>query len=421
MYLLKKSNGQLLGSEIFWLSSVWGLCIGTSLLGGVKYSVYGFSWHFFVFFCPCVLAFITGRQKGLRTHVAVFSSFDISHVVSYKFLLLGLLGAFLYLYDCFRLNGLYTLLFEEGGRKTIQLSMLGIIGALLLPLTLLQGLSLFARELLYNRIFSFKSFLVLLAYALPSTITGGRESLLYCIIGMLSIYGFRLLKRSKEQPIQYKSTRKQKKWKHYFLLVGCISLVSWLVYEISTKRFSANDVNYFLYINDVSQDVQDDAELWGKFSFIYYNILSYFGHQISFLDFTIKHYEGPYLFGFFEFNIFARRLGIDYLVVFENIGKLQSQYGMTALQGTWNTILGSFICDFGRLGSIPICFLCGYLIGIVRKKINKTMDVRYAILVSLLSISAFSTVQLGPFYQTMIWSTYFWWYIINHKFETKII
>ena len=420
MFVVSKSRGSLLGNEIFWLSLFWGLSIGTFWVGDVKYASYGFSVYFIIFFTLCLSAFIIGRRIGLKSTVRVFDK-SSDTIVFKKFTWLGIFGVILYLYDSIRLNGFGFLELEIGGRKELELSIIGTFGALLLPITLLQGLAMFAKELINKNKFSFKACFILLLFALPSTMTGGRESILYCVIGIISLYGFKF---SLNRKVILSPKRENKGKKYYInkaLAITIISLILWGVFEISTSRFSSGVISHFIYTNDVPNSVVEEGDSWGDFGFLYYNILSYFGHQIPFLDFTLKEYDGPYMWGFFEFNIFARRLGIDYTLVFERLERLQEQHNAQSFRGGWNTILGSFICDFGRIGTIIACYFCGLVLGKIRKKINGSLDIRYSVLVALLCLSAFSTVQLGPFFQTLIWSTYLWWYMIYHKYELKKI
>ena len=216
----------------------------------------------------------------------------------------------------------------------------------------------------------------------------------------------------------------RKLW-NYIILVIVVSFLGVSIYIISTVRFSEGNINYFLNVNDVPEDVIVQGEKLGAVSFLYFNFLSYFSHQIPFLDLTLQEYSGPYLLGMYELNIISRRLpdflGLDYNLVFKSTNTMLVQNDATMLSSTWNTVLGSFICDFGRFGAIIMCYIIGSILGRIRKKMINSYDMRYAVLVALLCLSAFSTIQLGPFFQTSIWSTYLWWYILYHRKETVII
>ena len=188
------------------------------------------------------------------------------------------------------------------------------------------------------------------------------------------------------------------------------------------NRFTSTEINVLLSTNDVSSKSMVEASSWGDFEFLYYNIVSYFSQQVPFLDFTLKEYHGPYLLGMFELNIVSRRLpdflGLDYRLAFDELKHLYSVCREDYGDG-WNTVLGSFITDFTWIGAIPVCWLCGIFLGKIKRKFDTTLDIRYITLIAMLCLSAFSTIQLGPFFQTSIYGTYIWWYIIFSREEKK--
>lgn len=422
--LILKSRLSILGNEVYWLSAFWIMCIGTYVTSGINYAGYGLSFYSVSFLILCISVFIIGRRKGLNCKVRIFSPNLPKSIVSYKALSIGLLGAFLYILDYLRLNNLAFLLFDTGGKQNVELSILGTIGCLMMPLLLVQGLSLFVESLVKKNSFSLKAIGILLLYTLPATLQGGRESILFILIGIISLYGYRATLKQKGKLHVVRKEKVRKLW-NYIILVIVVSFLGVSIYIISTVRFSEGNINYFLNVNDVPEDVIVQGEKLGAVSFLYFNFLSYFSHQIPFLDLTLQEYSGPYLLGMYELNIISRRLpdflGLDYNLVFKSTNTMLVQNDATMLSSTWNTVLGSFICDFGRFGAIIMCYIIGSILGRIRKKMINSYDMRYAVLVALLCLSAFSTIQLGPFFQTSIWSTYLWWYILCHRKETVII
>jgi len=327
---------------------------------------------------------------------------------------LGVLGALLFVYDTYRLNGLGFLLARESGIKIeLEISLLGSVGCLLVPILLVQGLSRIALSLRKNGKFSLVGLLLLMGYSIPCILNSGRESILYVIIGVTSLYGYSAYFRQEKN-----ADNKLKMFITRLLIVAVVSFLSYSIISISEERFDQTRVNIFLADNDVPSTTMKDARKWGDMEFLYYNIASYFSHQIPMIDFTLKEYDGPYMCGMYELNIVSRRLpedwGLDYRQASRKIRKL---YGKTGVDfgGGWNTILGVFIMDFGRIGALIACFLCGLVIGKARKKFVMTLETRYAVLVSLICLSTFSTIQMGPFYQTLIYGSYIWWYIIYHR------
>lgn len=192
------------------------------------------------------------------------------------------------------------------------------------------------------------------------------------------------------------------------------------IVHISKERFGDNEVSTFLNTHSVKLAAIREAETWGNFEFLYYNIASYFSHQLSFLEFIFKEYHGPYMFGMYELNIISRRLptilDLDYNLVYQQLRQLYLLNGVS-YSGDWFTILGSLIVDFGRFGSIVFMYFCGYFCGIVKKKINLSNDIRYVVLRAIICICMFSSIQLGPFYNILIYGAFIWWLIIFREKE----
>ena len=192
----------------------------------------------------------------------------------------------------------------------------------------------------------------------------------------------------------------------------------WFIVHISKERFGDNEVSTFLNTHNVTWKAMKDAEAWGDFQFLYYNISSYFSHQLSFLEFMLKEYHGPYMFGMYELNIISRRLPsfleLDYNLVSQQLKHLYVLKGVS-YSGDWFTIFGSLIVDFGRVGSIIVMFLCGYLCGRVKKNLSIYSDISYVVLRAIICICMFSSIQLGPFYNILIYGAFIWWFIIFRK------
>ena len=60
-------------------------------------------------------------------------------------------------------------------------------------------------------------------------------------------------------------------------------------------------------------------------------------------------------------------------------------------------------------------FLCGYLCGRVKKNLSIYSDISYVVLRAIICICMFSSIQLGPFYNILIYGAFIWWFIIFRK------
>lgn len=414
--LVVKSKYTLLCNEMFYLGMFWLLIFGTYITSGVIYRKYAPSLVLYFYVMLCAIALVLGRRKGFNAQNNVFGN-QITKISTWRYAILGLAGVCIFVFDLFRLNGIMLLMGDGTGKNNeYQISIIGAIGSLLIPILFVEGIYLVASKLKNENSFSVAGFLLLLGYSIPCILNNGRESLAYVFIALIAIYSYNIISQKK-----IKKKLNLKRLIIRILIISEIFLFVWLIYNISSDRFGSNEINSFLAKHDVSAETMGEAEEWGELDFLYYNILSYFSHQLSFLEFTLKEYDGPYLLGMFEFNIISRRLpdflGLDYNLVYDNLERLYSQKGVS-YSGAWNTILGSFICDFGRIGSIIMCYVMGFFLGKLRRKFEKTYDVRYAVLVAIICASSFSSIQLGPFYNTFVYGSYIWWMIIFMHNET---
>lgn len=403
-----RTGGRILCNEIFWLILFWCFIIGVFFFGGVKYGTYGTSIVLYLFLFICTVAFILGRNKGYNS-VKKADNSPVIEIHTTRLTILGIIGLLLYVFDVFRLNGLLFLFEDSSTKATFKTSFWGGVGSIFIPILLVQGVYLFTKDLAYkNRINVYAIFLLLL-YTLPCVFHTGREAILYIIIAITAAYGYK-------QIVGFKNKKhKLRKVIIVFVSILAIAFLFRIIIDISKDRFGLNEIRTFLYKHDVDSKAMVEASRWGDFEFFYYNVLSYFSHQIPFLDFTLQNYDGPYMFGLFELNIITRRLpdflGIDYNKVFEKFGYLYRTKGIT-FSGGWNTVLGSLICEVGWIGTIILCFIIGIFTGKIRKKFDLTHNIRYAVIVIIFCVSSFATIQLGPFYNILIYGSYIWWYVL---------
>lgn len=402
-----KTGNKILFNDIFWMFVFWGLIIGVYCFSGVKWK-YSISVGLILFLIVSFVSFMAGRSYGAKKRVKLFFK-ETSIANQQLFCFIGLLGVVLFSIDYIRLNGLFSI------KSGYDISIIGSIGNLMIPILLVLGLYMFATTLITTGRINIKALFLLVAYSVPCILNSGRESLAFVVVGIAAIYGY----YAKHNPVSHRYVNIKKLLRTIMIIAAVIGVLCFVVH-ISKERFGDNEVSTFLNTHNVSATAKDEAEQWGDFEFLYYNISSYFSHQISFLEFMLKEYKGPYMFGMYELNIISRRLpgflGLDYMEVSRQLRNLYGQVGVS-YSGDWFTVLGSFIVDFGRVGSIIACFICGYFTGKVKKKIQLCDDIRYAVLRSIICVCMFSSIQLGPFYNTLIYGAFLWWLIIFRRDE----
>lgn len=404
-----KTRQNILCKDTFWLGLFWCFILGVYLFSGVSYGDYGISFPLVIFLSFVYLSFQLGRKKAFASKILPPALSNPQKRIKY-YIVLGLLGLFLFVGDAIAHNGLLFLLVDVEGKSDVNVSLVGATGVLFVPILFVIGLYQFGEKLITSNKISISGLLLCLLYTIPCMLHNGRESFLYIVVGLISIYGYASIIRSRK-------TFKLSLGKILTLLsfvIIVIGLFSFMI-NISRSRYGSNEINVFLYKHNVSSTAIAEGSKWGDFEFLYYNILSYFGHQIPFLDFTIREYHGPYLFGMFELNIISRRLpdflGLDYNLVYFSFDKLFSTNKEDFSRG-WNTVLGSLICDFTVYGAVVVVFFIGFITGKIRRAFIHYKNLNYATITALICASTFATLQLGPFYNILVYGTYIWWYII---------
>ena len=338
--ILSNINKKLLYNDLFWLSMSWIFIIGTNLFSGVGWS-YETSIEVYVFIAICFVSYVLGRRLSFaRMPRRIFLQETNNNKIK-LYILVGYIGLLLFVADYIRLNGVNAI-----QKSSYEISIFGSVGSLFIPVLLVQGLYLISEKLDRKGTISVGGVLLLLSYSVPCILNSGRESFLYVAIGFLVIYSYK--KRDSKLDLHRFNLKKAGMTVVFILISVCLLGV---IINISIGRYSNTQVSTFLATHDVSEKTIEEANKWGAFSNIYYNLLSYFGHQIPFLNFILKEYRGPYLFGMYEFNIISRRLpsflGLDYRLVGQQLRVLFIKTG-ASFSGSWQTGLGSLVIDFSK-------------------------------------------------------------------------
>lgn len=407
--IYKKIGFNLFINDIFWLFIWWGLIIGVYLFSGIKYGNYGFSSQLLLFLFSCICLYLLGRWIGKHSKFITLRINQLTFKKLLFFKVLAWVGTIIFVIDYIRLNGILL-----SAKSSYNLSLLGTVGNLFIPLLLILGVYEFIECLQNKRRISLSAISMLIGYSLPCILNSGRESIIYIGITLLAAFSYAKMN------VNYINGKVFKNRGTKYVIIGILLLGVLVLYKITEKRFGDNEISTFLYYHNLPIERISFIESFGKFKFIYYNVISYFSHQIPYLDFTLRTYFGPYLGGLFEFNIISRRLpsflGLDYMLVYEQMSNLFIIHGVQRyFSGGWNTVLGSLICDFSAWGVPIVCLIIGYVIGNIRKKMLKTQNITYGVIMSIVCGTMFSSIQLGPFYSFSICGSFVWWFLVFGK------
>lgn len=406
--VLYKFKGQsIFFNDLFWLIYSWLWIIGVYNFGGVTfgdtpdYKIY--LYILFVFILFIVFRFF-GKKSRLKS-LSSFKSRNQNNTNMIYFEYIGVVSAFIYIIDFVLHND-----FSLSLKANYNLSIFGTVALFFLPILLVCGLYHFINGI-SNRKISIKSIILLFLYAMPVLFTSGRSTVFNILIGLISAYFFVNSSKIKKKKFNLKKVF------YIFIFIIAIILIFNYFLGITNSRFGENEISVYLYKHRVSNNTINEANSLGEFKFFYYNILSYFAHQIPYLTSVIREFNGPYMFGMYELNVISRRLpdflNLDYMTIYSLI---KIEYS-----GSWQTIIGSFIFDFSIYFTPFIVSIIGYFNGKINAYAKAIKSNEFIILNSLLCIAAFSTIQLGPFYNILDYGTFIWWIIIfKFKYCIKV-
>lgn len=396
---IRLSHKRCLFNDQFWLLASWILIVSVHVFSGVKWK-YIVSAETYIYIVLCFAIYFAFRYLGLHSKVRTYESKAINYSRLRIFKIIGWVGAVMFTINYIMLNGIF-----DTGKSLYQLSIIGSIGALMTPILLVTGLYEMAFEYKKEQKLKLKLFLPIIGYCLPCILNSGRESLLYVVIGVISV--LYAIRSSTADGIQTRSILLRKIVNVLVLIVIIISIGA-IIFSTTLSRFGTNEINTFLATHNVPVSIRNEAEKYGAYKFLFYNFISYFGHQLPFLEFVIHNYNGPHLMGMYELNIISRRLpsffDLDYRTVYSFVDN--------AFNGSWQTVIGSFIFDFGVYITPVIVAIFGLITGRLRRKFLISNSLERITLNGILCIAMFTTIQLGPFYNILVYGSFIWWAII---------
>lgn len=401
---------RILYNDKFWLILWWCIILGVYLASGIQWGDYGLSKDLLLFLSVCCFFYFSFRKLGTKCKIREVN--DKECVIDKRIIASGYLGLGLFIFDWFRLNELGI------AKSSYSLSVIGTVGMLFVPILLVFGIYSIGDTLVKKQKISITGVISLVFYSIPCLLNSGRQNVLYIIVAIAVIWAIETDRHNIKILI---SARGRK-----MLLAGifCLVLLIYVIYSISLKRIDENYISTFLNTHDVPWKVREEANKFGPFKFLYYNVLSYFGHQIPYLDVMIHQYSGPYLGGMFQLNIISRRLpsflGLDYRLAWTQISYMISQFG-GIFNASWFTVLGAMIVDFSVIFTPAVLAFLGLLVGIVRRKFIYYDNLKYDVLYCLICIMMFDTIIISPFYNFSTYGGLIWWALLFKKKPRKNI
>ena len=408
----KIKSGALIISPMFWLIASWGLIIGLYNFSGIIYNVdielstalyIAFNLLVFVIFYS-IGKIMNNGDKSRNSEI-----YYMQRLNTKLYIKIALLGILMWLFDIYRLNSV-----AFGFRiEDLSISLIGAIGNMLLPLSLIIWLYELAFGIRFDKKLPSRAYLAATIFVVPSFVTAGRQPIIIiCLSSVITLL------YSLNQNKEYKYRRGIKNT----LTLTIPLFISYLVL-ISNGRAGVSDKQVlfeYLFNSYTSTETINFVDAFGRFKDTILEGLYYYSHEIPMFGVLFKNYYFSPMF-VTQFPYISRRLpsflNLDINIVEVYLSTLYSRSGLSS--HVWRTIIGSSIIDFGRIGGIFFIGILGFLTGIKKGIFRKKNSIHELIFQSVICTGIFFSIQFSPFVETA-WAFPLFWLIIIPSIEKHI-
>lgn len=412
--LYKKYGYKIVVSEVVWFMIPWCICLLLHFFGGIEYEykLDIFSFLYILLFWAC---FLLGRKCALnrkineKIHHFLSSKLHISiktksqnkksntgKINMFPFFILSLISGIGYLVFILANNDIVF-----GVTRNINTNFFGTFLLLLSNVSLIVWLYELAYSLLTDQKMPIYAYLSAPIYLISPLLISGRDAVIIFLLFTALVYfycGRRGIQKYKVKGRIYKTLMR-------LAIVG-ISIVLIYFIFLSDNRYGNDMIGLFEWSTN-SKFSDTNMYLYhalGSLGGFLINILYYYSSQFSKFAFIFQNYSGPYLGGLFQLHYLSRRFPeswhLSYTEVTTSAAKLMEAKGIPGMHSIWDTVIGYFIYDFGRILTPVFAFLAGYVVGKVRKNFKHNKSILSILYQVSICVAMFITVEFSPLFNT---------------------
>jgi hypothetical protein len=368
----------------------YGFLLITTFFSGITYhsgSAFNILPYFIFTLILLIFGFIIGKTFLVKLRIKYISiNLDtISH--------LAIFGSILFCYDLLRLNTVFL-----GMRiDDLKMSIFGVIGNAFASLGIIGWLYNFFYSRVSKSKLSIFAYLSILSYLLPGFLTAGRQAFILIFLSTILIFGYtRKLNRSS---ISDKPTPS------YYGFYLVIVLVMIYFSFISSVRSGISEITGKLNVYEKEMNATTSvntlklAESLGPLEDIFMEGLYYYSHELVRLDLLYRYYDYPPLLGLWQMSYIERRLnwlvgpqgdiswGLQ-VAALETYGRFSSH--------TWGTFIGNFLIDFGRIGTLIVTLVLGFVLGLSFRSFRSNSTAKNIVSQALICAGVLFSIQFSP-------------------------
>lgn len=387
-----------------WLTISYTFLILTHVFSGISYHS-GKVLRILPYFLLCLALLIIGDYLGkkikTRTDKKVFK-ININTLA-----LTSIVGSILLISDIFRLNSI-----SFGTRiEDFQISTIGVIGNILSSIGVVVWLkSLYEYRIYGNRI-SLLSYLSVLSYVSGGILSAGRQAIIIIAISTVIMLIWSNGKKKELEANSLNDTIILKRRKPIGLILILTIFISYfmLISFVRSGIFNINSKMNMLereFNAKISDQTIKDVNQLKPLSDIYIESLFYYSHELRRLDLIYQYYDYYPLLGLSQLSYVERRvqwlLGKQGDISWNKVEVAIEQKGHFSSH-TWGTFITNYIVDFGRFGTLVMCFLSGFIMGILYKSLKDKETPEKIIRHCILLAGIVFSIQYSPLAE-LIWT-----------------
>lgn len=254
-------------------------------------------------------------------------------------------------------------------------------------------------------------------YNIPGVIISGRDALMIFLISTVIIFvycGNYARKVLKKECRTYKKILK-------YSAAAFAAIMIYLIF-LSNNRYGTDKsavINMFRW----SSKCQFPPYLeWiyyncGGLGKLILNVVFYYSSQLSKFALIFEKYDGPYMFGLYQLHYVSRLLpeswNMSFTIVTNKIYEITANVGIPGLKVFWDTAIGYSIYDFGRIGTLVMAFIGGFIIEKINEYCNSKKDVLSITTKTFICTAMFLTIEVSPVFDYYYVFPAFWLGLIS--------
>lgn len=411
--VLKRTNSTGILRMALWVFIAYSFLILTHIFSGIAYYS-GKIERIFPYFIACLLLLVLGEYLGAKITTTRGAFIKIKpKTLAY----ISSIGAILQVFDIYRLNEIIfaTRIID------FQISPIGVVGSILSSIGLISWLSGLYEYCIHNIEIRYWAYLSILSYIAGGILTAGRQSIIIITLSSLVMFLWSRQKRKELGPEVLKHTKKPV----FLVVIASLFIIYFLVVpSVRSLVFDTDNKISMLeygFNAKISESTTTMVHHMGPLSDIYIESLFYYSHQLRHLDLLNQYYDHFPLFGLAQLHYLERRvqwlIGEQNEICWRKVEDALEQKGAFDSH-SWGTFIAGYILDFGRIGTLILCFFTGFIIGILYKNLkeneSKPRFIRHCILLSGVIFS----IQFSPLAELTWTSPLILSSFINPSFQT---